>query len=173
MGEEEKVEEVKERKLRFDMKSPIVRALLVGIGAVAALIVIVVTVKLVTTRIKPPELPPLEAIPEVEPTEPLSVWLAGEESIIARLADKDEPHMVKVDEIYLAHHPKYKLLPTELTKKRFKIRSIINGVFMSKKSTDLDSEEGKRLVTQELVAKINKILTKGRISDIYMQIVVQ
>jgi flagellar basal body-associated protein FliL len=173
MAEEEREEAREEErpKRRLDMSSPIVKAVLFGIGVVALLIVIVLAVKIVGA-VRPSPLP-TERVEEVKKKKPLDVWAVTEEHLVARLADKEEPHLVRISEIHLAHDPKYKAVELEMAQRRYQILDIINGVFLSKTSSELDSMEDKRKVAQEIVEEINKILIKGQIEDVYMQIVVQ
>jgi flagellar basal body-associated protein FliL len=148
----------------------------IALGIVVLIISIVVSY-MVAKTVKAPKIEfGVERVEEKPPPpEPLEIGNIGEEEIIARLADQDEPHLVKVYEIYLAFDKKMKALALELNDpaRKFQIRDIFNTVLMTKKSTDLITEEGRNQLKRELIKKINAILVDGQIKDIYMQIVVQ
>lgn len=173
MAEEEKEEG--EEKAKGAKGIP--KMLIFVAGGVAILIIAIVVSYMVAKSVKAPKMEfGVERIEERPlPPEPLEIGNVGEEEIIARLADEDEPHLVKVSEIYLAYDKKLKALGMEINDpaRKFQIRDIFNTVLMSHKSTDLTTEEGRNELKRELVKKINDILIKGQIKDIYMQIIVQ
>lgn len=173
MAEEEKEEG--EEKAKKSKGIP--KILIFVAGGVVVLILAIVVSYMVAKSVKAPKIEfGVEREEErLPPPEPLEIGNIGEEEIIARLADEEEPHLVKVSEIYLAYDKKLKALGIELNDpaRKFQIRDIFNTVLMSRKSTDLITEEGRNELKRELIKKINSILINGEIKDIYMQIVVQ
>lgn len=176
MAKEEKEEKEEGEEKAKESKGMPKMLIFVAAGVVVLIIAIVVSY-MVAKSVKAPkmEFGVERAEEKPPPPEPLEIGNIGEEEIIARLADQDEPHLVKVNEIYLAYDKKLKALGIELNNpaRKFQIRDIFNTVLMSHKSTDLITEEGRNELKGELIKKINDILIDGQIKDIYMQIVVQ
>lgn len=175
MAEEEKEKEEGEEKEKKSKGLP--KMLIFVAGGIIVLIVVVIIAYMVAKSVKAPkmEFGVEKAEERVLPPEPLEIGNIGEEEIVARLADEDEAHLVKVNEIYLAFDKKLHELGIELNDpgRKFQIRDIFNTVLMSKKSTDLLTEEGRNELKRELIDKINAVLIDGQIKDIYMQIIVQ
>jgi flagellar basal body-associated protein FliL len=95
----------------------------------------------------------------------------GEKEIIARLGTSE--HFVKVYELRLAYDRKYKGLPMEMKQKQFLIRDIIHTTLVTKDFEGLVTEEGKEALKLELIEKINPILEKGQIKEIYILYAIQ
>ncbi|MDI6785950.1 MAG: flagellar basal body-associated FliL family protein [bacterium] len=173
MAEEEKEEG--EEKAKKSKGMP--KMLIFVAGGIVVLIIAVVISYMVAKSVKAPkiEFGVERAEEKPPPPKPLEIGNIGEEEIIARLADEEEPHLAKVSEIYLAFDKKATKLGLELNNpaRKFQIRDIFNAVLMSQKSADLITEEGRNELKRELINKINAILLDGQIKDIYMQIIVQ
>lgn len=99
-------------------------------------------------------------------TQPLeqAYFQTGEEFTV-NLADTDTKHYVKTA-IYLAYDKKNKALGKELTENVEAIRDAVISVLRSKKSTELTPKGGEDL-KKELMDRIDTVLTKGRISNVY------
>lgn len=174
-GEGEGEGEVKKKK----GLPPVVKKILLGlIGVVAVGLIAAVVAILVTKSTKPPEI--TEELKKQDqrepPPPPLDVWLLteGENKIMARLADPDEPHICQLAKVRLVNDPKYKTnLQVEFVKRQNQIEDIFQGALMSKTSSDLSSEEGKQEFVRELVDRVNEILENGQIQTIYMEVIVQ
>lgn len=178
MAKEEKVEEGAEEEEKPKKKLPKLPIKLLAIiaGSVAGLVLVVIVASVVARSVKHPvvEFGPEAPEGKREVSAALVTWLAGTpEGFLARLADKEETHLVKTGEFRLAYDPKYKQLPAELFERQFQISDLINTVLITKTSEDLSSEEGKNELKREIINRINKLLIKGQIEDIYVQIMVQ
>lgn len=170
MAEEEK-EEVKKKK---GIPPALLKAAAFGIGGFVLIVGAAAVAFIVAKSVKPPK---LEFHPEREREitvvkEYRHYDIGEEEPFIAHLADLDEPHLIKA-KIILAHDPRYKRLPMEIAKKKFQIRDIINTALISKTSRELATVEGKKALERELITKINRVLTTGKIERIFMEYVVQ
>ncbi|MBU0599896.1 flagellar basal body-associated FliL family protein [bacterium] len=178
MAEPKKDEEEKKEGEEQPKKSKGLSKMLIfaAIGIVLVIVVVIVAT-LVSKSVKHPKIEfGVEKVEErVKPPEPLEIGNIGEEDIVSRLSDEEESHIVKVSEIYLAFEKKQPDLAMELNDpgRKFQIRDVFNTVLMTKKSTDLSTEEGRNELKRELVKKINAVLAKGQIKDIYMQMIVQ
>lgn len=174
---EEKEEAEGEGKKKKRLHPIVKKILLIAIGVVVIGIIAAVVASLVAKGTKPVEITQeLEKKVEKEPPQPpLAIWLLtqGEEKIMARLADPDEPHVCQLAKVHLAHDPKYKSLQMELFNRQVQIEDIFQGALMSKTSGELSSEEGKQEFVKELVERVNAILSKGQIQTIYMEVIVQ
>jgi len=179
--EEEEEEEGKKEKKPL-LKSPIIKILLGVIGLIVLLFVMIFVAKMVTksgpkeVEVKPPW---AEMEEEREPPPPplrILVLTEGEEAIMSRLADVVEARLVSITQVNLAYEERYaKELDVEFTApgRIAQIKDMINTVLTTKTSEDLITEEGIREVKDELIERINLVLQKGQIKDIYWQMVVQ
>jgi flagellar FliL protein len=83
---------------------------------------------------------------------------------VVNLADEDKRYIQTT--IVLAYENEK--LAEEITKKTPQVCDIINRTLRSKKAEDFDGE-GLDKVKNEMVSKINEVLTAGKITNIYFQ----
>jgi len=180
MAEEKKAEEAvaeeegKEGEEKAKPKGGLIKILIIAIGAIVAILIIVVVASIVAKKqAQPPE---LEFEPEVAeeeklPPKPLHVYVIG--NYLARLADPEEEHYVKLTDVtFLYDAEKYDLLSAELGERQSQIQDIINTILIGK-TMEVGSQEGKKALKEEIKKTINEILREGKIADINFQIIVQ
>ncbi|MEW6680213.1 MAG: flagellar basal body-associated FliL family protein [bacterium] len=105
--------------------------------------------------------------------EPLNFSNLG--NFLVRLTDPDIPRYVQIKDLCIAYEGrKYKYLAAEIGERKAQIKSLVNDILV-KKSSDVATFDGKMALKKELILEINKIINpkKGRISDVYMEILVQ
>lgn len=178
MAEEERAEEAKEEKTEeakeAKPKGGLVKILMIAIGAVVLILIVVIVSAIVAKKqAKPPE---LEFEPEVVhekelPPKPLHTYAIGK--YIARLADPEEAHYVKITDVTLLYDAdKYDFLAAELGERESQIQDIINTILIGK-TMEVGTVEGKKALKEEIKKAINDILREGKIEDINFQIIVQ
>jgi flagellar FliL protein len=112
--------------------------------------------------------------PSAPPTVGTTVTPLGEyelEQFRVNLADRDVTAYLQAD-IVLVYDVKLKKnakLEEELKTKQNEIRDIVNLILNSKTSQELINVEGKETLKREIVDKINRILTSGRIEKAYLK----
>jgi flagellar basal body-associated protein FliL len=149
---------------------------ILSFGAIALSIVVVlsaIVATVVTNWVKPPNLVvnPEKEIELVLPPEPYNTYDMGE--FLVRLTDPDVPRYLKINALSLAYDGRrYKYLAAELGERKKQIKALINDVLIAK-SSDVATYSGKKKLKAELCEKINQILTKGEICDIYMEVLIQ
>ncbi len=109
----------------------------------------------------------------IPPEEALNSSKMGD--FLVRLIDPDAPRYLKVKDLCIAYNGKrYKYIAAEIGERKVQIKDLINYILI-KKSSDVATYNGKMALKGELISEINKILNpkKGKISDIYMEILIQ
>ncbi|MEW6096133.1 MAG: flagellar basal body-associated FliL family protein [bacterium] len=180
MAEEERAEEAagaeeaEEGAEAGKPKGGLIKILMIAIGAIVLILIVVVVAWIVAkNQAKPPE---LEFEPEVAheeelPPKPLHIYNIGK--YIARLADPEEAHYVKLTDVTLLYDAdKYDFLAAELGERESQIQDIINTILIGK-TIEVGSREGKKALKEEIKKAINDILREGKIADIHFQIIVQ
>jgi flagellar protein FliL len=81
-------------------------------------------------------------------------------------ADVDEPHFIRV-RMSLGYDGENKKIAVELPQRTQQIRDIILQILNSKEKQDIDEQQEKESLKQELIKAINNVLTTGEIQDIY------
>lgn len=167
-------EEEKESEEKVKPKGGLVKILIIAIVVIVALLLVVTVASIVAQKqAKPPE---LEFEPEVAqkeelPPKPLHVYVIG--NYLARLADPEEEHFVKLTDVTLLYDAeKYDLLSAELGERQSQIQDIINTILIGK-TIEVGSQEGKKALKEEIKKTLNEILREGKIADINFQIIVQ
>lgn len=84
--------------------------------------------------------------------------------ITANLSDPQNRSYIKIN-IYLGYN--YQKLQTELTDKTPQIRDAMLDILRSKKASDLNSQKSIDKMKDELISRINSILTTGKITSVY------
>jgi flagellar basal body-associated protein FliL len=176
MAEEERAEEAAEAEEAEEAKPKggLVKILMIVIGAIVLILIVVIVAAIVAKKqAKPPE---LEFEPEVVheeelPPKPLHIYAIGK--YIARLADPEEAHYVKLTDVTLLYDAdKYKFLAAELGEREYQIKDIINTILIGQ-TMEVGTVEGKKALKEEIKKAINDILREGKIEDINFQIIVQ
>ncbi|MEW6103603.1 MAG: flagellar basal body-associated FliL family protein [bacterium] len=109
----------------------------------------------------------------IPPPEALNSSKMGD--FLVRLTDPDMPRYLKVKDLCIAYDGrKYKYLAAEIGERKAQIKELINDILI-KKSSDVATYDGKMALKKEFISEINKILNpkKGRIEDVYMEILIQ
>ncbi|MDI6736153.1 MAG: flagellar basal body-associated FliL family protein [bacterium] len=166
--------EAKEGAEEAKPKGGLPKILMIAIGAIVLILIVVVVASIVAKKqAKPPE---LEFEPEVVhkkelPPKPLHVYEIG--NYVARLADPEEAHYVKITDVNLYYDAeKYDMLSAELAERQSQIKDIINTILIGK-TMEVSTVEGKKALKDEIRKTLNDILRKGKIADIHFQIIVQ
>jgi len=176
MAEEERAEEAEaeEEKKEAKPKGGLIKILMIAIGAIVLILIVIVVASIVAKRqAKPPELEfePETVEKEELPPKPLHSYSIGK--YLAKLADPEEAHYVKLTDVTLWYDAeKYDLLAAELGERQSQIQDIINTILIGK-TTEVNSREGKKALKEEIKKAINDILREGKIEEIYFQIIVQ
>jgi flagellar FliL protein len=84
---------------------------------------------------------------------------------LVNLSDEGKAKYVKVN-VFLGSDGKNKKLQKELTAKVPQIRDCINNSLRTKKSTDFTTE-GEALLKEEIIVKINDMLSNGKATNVY------
>jgi len=159
--EEESLEGVGPRKKLF---GPTVVRTLIFVALALVLIIISGTIAfLVSRRAGAP--PATEKIsPEfVEKENPLSYFSL--ESFSINTSDTDEPHFIKLT-MELGYDMGKVELQTELVQRRAQLRDIIISIVGAKKYTDLNTQDKRDALKEDLIRRINEVLQKGKIKGI-------
>ncbi|AYD40676.1 flagellar basal body protein FliL [Clostridium fermenticellae] len=88
----------------------------------------------------------------------------SKDDILVNLADTDSSRYLKVN-IYLGYDSKK--LDSELEEKQPIIMDTVINVLRTKKAADISSAKGLETVKVELIQRINPLLQKGQINNIY------
>lgn len=86
------------------------------------------------------------------------------DEILVNLADEGKPRYLKI-KIFLGYKENEELT-AELTTKKPIIRDTINNTLRTKKTTDLTAE-GEAVLKSVLLEKIDALLTKGKLTNVY------
>ncbi len=112
----------------------------------------------------------LENLPEpgLRTTEQKRLPLATFElkEFMSNTADEDTTHFVRM-KMSIGYEKNNLLLQTELSERRIQIFDLILLTLNGKKKNDLDTAQKKQDLKDELIKKINALLTNGKIDDIY------
>jgi flagellar FliL protein len=171
MAEDELFEEDEVEKKPSCFSNPIVQIISLLIGAIVVAIISALVSGIVTNSSRPYNLvvDPEKEEEKVLPPESLHNYEMG--SFLVRLTDPDIPRYLKLDNVTLAYGDKYKEV-AEIGERKKQIKSLINDILITK-SSDVATYEGKQALKKELIEKINAILAKGEIEDIYMEVLIQ
>ncbi len=82
-------------------------------------------------------------------------------------SDVDEPHFVKIT-INLGYEAGKTDLQTELNARRAQLRDIIISIIGSKKYSDLNTQDKREKLKQEIMNKINDVLRTGQIKAVFI-----
>ncbi|GAA0115866.1 flagellar basal body-associated FliL family protein [Clostridium senegalense] len=94
------------------------------------------------------------------------------DEFLVNLADEGKPRYLKI-KISLGYDEKNKDLLPEIEKKKSAIRDSITNTLRTKKTTDL-SPEGEEQLKDELITRINELLSTGQLYNVYFsEILVQ
>lgn len=175
MTEEELLGEEEEEKKPSLLSNPIVQIAIIVISLAIAVSLSAIISFIVAKRYKPYNLvvDPLKETKLIPPKSPLNVFTVGD--FLVRLTDPDIPRYLKVKELSIAYDgKKYKYLAAEIGERKLQIKSLVNDILI-KQSSDVGTPEGKKALKKELITQINKVIDpkKGKISDIYMELLVQ
>jgi len=164
-------EEEEEKKSLGAFSNPVVQIIALVIGAVAVAIIAALVSGIVANSNRPVNIivNPEKEEEKVLPPESLHNYDMG--SFLVRLTDQDLPRYLKLDSVTLAYG-EYKEIAPEIGERKKQIKSLINDTLITK-SSDVATYDGKQALRKELIEKINAILVKGKISDIYMEVLIQ
>lgn len=94
------------------------------------------------------------------------------DEFLVNLADEGKPRYLKI-KISLGYDEKNEELLPEIEKKKSAIRDVITNTLRTKKTTEL-APEGEKQLKDELITKINELLSTGQLYNIYFsEILVQ
>ena len=174
MGDEETIEDIEETPEeeealegvgpRKKLLGPTVVRTLIFVALALVLIIISGTIAfLVSRRAGAP--PTTEKIsPEfVEKENPLAYY--DLESFSINTSDTDEPHFLKLT-LSLGYDMGKVEIQTELVQRRAQLRDIIISVVGAKRYTDLNTQDKRDALKEDLIRRINEILQKGKIKGI-------
>lgn len=86
------------------------------------------------------------------------------DTFIVNLADKDSSRYLRVTlELELMDE----VTQAEIEKRMAPVRDAVLGILPTKKAQDIISAEGKKALKEELLEAINKVMTKGKVTNIY------
>lgn len=85
---------------------------------------------------------------------------------LVNLSDEGNPRYLKVS-MCLGSDSTNEDLQTQLKAKVPQIRDAINSTLRTKKSTDI-TPEGETIIKEEIIVKINNLLSKGKILNVYV-----
>ncbi|MEK9148953.1 MAG: flagellar basal body-associated FliL family protein [Candidatus Desantisbacteria bacterium] len=173
MAEDELLlDEEEEEKKPSRLSNPVVQIIALLIGAVVVAIIAALVSGIIVNSSKPYNIivDPEKDEKEVLPPESLHIYDMG--GFLVRLTDPDLPRYLKLDNVTLAYTGESTELAPEIGERKKQIKSLINDTLITK-SSDVATYEGKQALKKELIEKINAILVKGEISDIYMEVLIQ
>jgi|GEM_PF-3493747 len=116
---------------------------------------------------------PEREIKLIPPKEALNSYSMGD--FLIKLTDPDMPRYLKVKDLCIAYDGRrYKYLAAEIGERKPQIKALINDILI-KKSSEVATYDGKQALKGEIIKEINKIINpkKGRVEDIYMELLVQ
>ncbi len=94
------------------------------------------------------------------------------EEFLVNLSDEGAARYLKVN-MFLGSDSANENLQTEIGSKIPQIRDVINSTLRTKKSKDI-TPEGETILKEEIIVKVNDLLTKGKILNVYFtSIIVQ
>ena len=162
--EEEEEEQGAARGFAF----PLVRYLRVIAIGLGVLIIAAVGGYLVVNRALNPPIPPSFEL-EVTTRDPLAGYELDQ--FRTNLADRDITAYIQAD-LVLAYDSNLRSnarLQEELNDRQNEIRDLVNLVLNSRTSEELISVDGKEALKQEVMEKINSILSDGRVERVYLK----
>jgi|YNPMSStandDraft_2_1061718.scaffolds.fasta_scaffold00176_32 flagellar FliL protein len=95
---------------------------------------------------------------------PLAIFMLDDFRL--NTADIDEPRFVRA-KIILGYNGGNKQLQTELVERKVQLRDIVLRILNRKEKRDIDTEEGKERLKEEIKKEINNILVNGEIEEVY------
>jgi len=170
VGDEERVEEAPKKKGKGKLFLIIGLVLILGGGAAAYFLVF---------KKKPQKQPqqpaPQAPPPAAAPAAPVAAGMPGAaanvpqffyklDTFIVNLADEDGSRYLKVDMTLALSN---KEVEKEIEKKLPVIRDAIITVISNKYYKDISTPAGKLALKREIMARVNLVLTTGRVVDIY------
>ncbi|MBU2461566.1 flagellar basal body-associated FliL family protein [bacterium] len=173
MAEDELLlDEEEEEKKPSIFSNPVVQIIAIVIGCVAVAIIAALVSGIVANSFRPHNIVvnPEREEEKVLPPESLHIYDMG--GFLVRLTDPDLPRYLKLDNVTLAYGGEFKEFAPEIGERKRQIKSLINDTLITK-SSDVATYEGKQALKKELIEKINAILVKGKIADIYMEVLIQ
>ncbi|TFG83975.1 MAG: flagellar basal body protein FliL [Spirochaetales bacterium] len=137
----------------------------IGLGAVIFIVVIVV----VTVGILNQQAKPMTSVPSSEDYQastPIYATFTNLDQISTNTID-NEPWAIIV-QINLAYEAEDKTIQTELTSRRYQIQDDLRNFFSTKPISQLLPER-ERMLKEEIRERLNRLLTKPAIKDVYFQ----
>jgi flagellar FliL protein len=174
MGDEETIEDIEESPEEEEtlegvgpkkkLLGPTVVRTLIFVALAIVLIIISGTIAFLVSR-KAGAPPATEKIsPEfVEKENPLAYYALDSFSI--NTSDTDEPHFIKLT-MELGYEWGKVEIQTELVQRRAQLRDIVIAVVGAKKYTDLNTQDKRDALKDDIIRRINAILQKGKIQGI-------
>lgn len=84
-------------------------------------------------------------------------------------ADIEEVHYVRIKLSLGYEAEKYKKMATELGERKVQLRDIVLTILNAKQKQDLDQEQEKERLKDEIKKAVNNVLTEGEIEEIYYE----
>lgn len=158
---DETIEEGGERRKLFG--PAVIKTLLYVAGALVIIIISGTVAYLVAQRVgRPPETDKIS--PEQRKLEK-PLWYFDMESFSVNTSDTDEPHFLKLT-ISLGYETGKVELQTELNQRRAQLRDIIITVVGAKRYVDLNTQDKREALKEEIKNRINDILINGQLKGI-------
>jgi len=141
-----------------------IRMLLFVAGALVLIIVSGTIAYVVAKRVGTPPVPEKVSPQQKVKQKPLSYFSL--ESFSVNTSDTDEPHFLKVTLELGYEQGTTNELQTELNSRRAQLRDIIISILGAKRYTDLNTQNKRELLKEEIKRKINDVLINGEVRQV-------
>jgi flagellar basal body-associated protein FliL len=159
--EEEAIETGRPR--RRLLGPPVVKTLIYVAAALVIIIVSATVAYMVARRVGTPSPPDKTSSELIQKQRPLMYFNLEDFSI--NTSDSDEPHFVKI-QIELGYDEGNVQLQTELNKRRAQLRDTVISIVGAKKYIELNTQDKRDDLKEEIKRRINDILMDGKIKGI-------
>jgi len=167
--EEEEEAEVPEEEAKpgifAAVKTKLGKILRLAIGAIVVILISVGASYLVSSYVSKDRIREIGGKIHIPPPPPYQTIDFGEYTQNIPGEDED-PHFIRI-KILLAHEERDLTLSAELSKRRAQIQHIINMILSGKTKKELDTPQGKQNLAINIKQRINQILQRGKIRDVY------
>ncbi len=141
-----------------------IRMLLFVAGALVLIVISGTIAYVVAKKVGTPPAPDKESPQQKVKQKPLSYF--GLESFSVNTSDTDEPHFLKVTLQLGYEQGTTNELQTELNSRRAQLRDIIISVLGSKRYNDLNTQDKRNDLKEEIKRKINDVLINGEVHQV-------
>lgn len=141
-----------------------IRMLLFVAGALVLIIISGTIAYIVAKKVGTPPVPEKESPQQMEKQKPLSYYDLSSFSV--NTSDTGEPHFLKVTLQLGYEQGTTNELQTELVARKAELRDIVLSILGAKRYTDLNTQDKRENLKEEIKRKINDVLINGEIKKV-------